>query len=465
MIKIITFKSNKKKNLITYKYIKLLLYMGERMSHVLRIRYFNQHWDGRRHLEGRRIYIRRIFYRVLDSILKSRFVILTGPVGMGKTTLIHWLIDKLVEKGVNPKNILYVSMEDDVCDVEEALRYYETEIRMRKIDGDTENIYIFIDEVSFDPDWVNTVKRYIDEENIRFIISSSIYPYEASELNATVIQIKPLTFKEYLEFHGYKVDEISFEKLEIRRKYIEYLDYSVYFKAYLRTGGYPGLLDIRDERYIMGWIKNNVIDRITYKIIPNLKGKRESVIAEKLLRIIAFDAGKPINYNNIAQLMNKDIRTVSNYLEALQTAYVVRVLKNLIGVDKGSRKLPKIHLYTPGYAYPLYPEKFEDDEYIGRLVEGLLATFLDAKYYWKRGGKEVGLIWDKDGETIPLIIRYVKRLTRREIKKAYTVLRKLDGKIGLIIVKDSLEFTDFNDGREIWGIPAWLFTLMIDSMV
>jgi hypothetical protein len=431
------------------------------MSHVLRIRYFNQHWEGRRMLENKDIMVREIYEKVYESVKKHNLTILRGSVGIGKTTLMYYVIDRLIDEEVKPKNILYVSLEDDICNVKDALKYYESEIRMRKIDGDKEDIYVFIDEVCLDPNWVETIKEYISIHNrIRFLVSSSTRDSIPNDIDSVLIELKPMTFKEYLIALGYNVEDIKFEKIDIRRKYIEYLDYSAFFKGYLRKGGYPGLIHVDDDRYIRGWIKNNIIDRITYKLIPSMKGKREASLAEKLLRILAFDAGRPINYNNIASLMEKDIRTVSNYLEALQTTYIINIVKNKIGEGRGSRKLPKVYLYTPGYAYSLYPEKFNDDEYIGKLVEGLLATHLEAKYYWKRGNKEIGVLWNKDGTEIPIVVKYVRRLTRREIKKVDTILKKIGSKLGIIIVKDSLEFVQIED-RDIWIIPAWLFTLML----
>jgi len=412
-------------------------------------------------LEHKKIVKRKIYDEIYESLNRYQLTIITGPVGIGKTTLMYYIIDRLIDEGVKPKNILYISLEDDICSIKDALRYYESEIRMRKIDGDTEEIFIFIDEIGLDSNWADTIKYYLSiHDKMRFLASSSIRIEIPQEIKTKVVELKPMTFKEYLIELGHEVSDIEFDKLEIRKKYIEYLDYSAYFKGYLRKGGYPGLVYIDDDRYIRGWIKNNIIDRITYKLIPSLKGKREATLAEKLLRILAFDTGKPINYNSIAMLMEKDIRTVSNYLEALQTTYMINMVKNKLGEGRGSRKLPKVYLYTPGYAYSLYPEKFNDDEYIGNLVEGLLATHLNAKYYWKRGNKEVGILWEKDGLEIPIVIKYVRRLTRREIKKVDTILKKIGSKLGIIIVKDSLEFVQIGD-RNIWIIPAWLFTLMI----
>jgi len=431
------------------------------MAHVMRIRYNNPQWDGRKILEGRRIIIRKIFYDIYRSIHKNRLIILTGPVGMGKTTLMYQLIDKLVEDGVNPRNILYVTLEDDICSVKEAMEYYEKEVKMKRIDGEDEEIYVFIDEASFDDNWLDSVNEYLSEnKKIRFVISTSIkLPVKINRPHRE-FTIKPISFREYLEALGYEIEEIPFEKHEIRKKYIEYLDYSPFFQAYIRRGGYPGLIYIDDERYVRGWIKNNVIDRITYKIIPSLKGKKEAILAERLLRILAFEAGQPINYNSIAHSMNRDIRTVANYLDALQTAYIIKIVKNKLGTGRGSRKLPKVYMYTPGYAFSLYPERFNDNEYVGKLVEGLIAIHLDAKYYWKRGSKEVNILWDRDGIETPVVVKYVRRLTRREIKKVDTVLKKMDVDMGIIIVKDSLEFVEF-DGRQVWIIPAWLFTLMV----
>ena len=73
------------------------------MSHVLRIRYFNQHWEGRKMLESKKIIIREIFNEVYNSVHKHSLTILGGSVGIGKTTLIYYIIDRLIQNGVRPK--------------------------------------------------------------------------------------------------------------------------------------------------------------------------------------------------------------------------------------------------------------------------------------------------------------------------------------------------------------------------
>ena len=60
--------------------------------------------------------IKRIsFYKAKETFLDSdirRFVLLSGARRVGKTTIMYQLINELLNKGVNEKNIFYVSLND-----------------------------------------------------------------------------------------------------------------------------------------------------------------------------------------------------------------------------------------------------------------------------------------------------------------------------------------------------------------
>lgn len=57
------------------------------------------------------------FYEAMQMLRHEsirRFVVLSGVRIVGKTTILYQLIDDLTEKGVNPKNILYVSFDNPI---------------------------------------------------------------------------------------------------------------------------------------------------------------------------------------------------------------------------------------------------------------------------------------------------------------------------------------------------------------
>ena len=60
---------------------------------------------------------RKAFYDTKEAFLNSdirRFVLLSGTRRVGKTTIMYQIINELLKKGVNEKNILYISLDNPI---------------------------------------------------------------------------------------------------------------------------------------------------------------------------------------------------------------------------------------------------------------------------------------------------------------------------------------------------------------
>ena len=52
--------------------------------------------------------------RIMQHKTIRRFAVLSGARRVGKTTILYQLIDTLIDEGINPKNILYVSFDNPI---------------------------------------------------------------------------------------------------------------------------------------------------------------------------------------------------------------------------------------------------------------------------------------------------------------------------------------------------------------
>ena len=74
---------------------------------------------------------RLAYYEALKMIKHKtlrRFAVLSGARRVGKTTIMYQMIDNLIDEGVSPKNILYVSFDNPIVklvNVETVLSIYE----------------------------------------------------------------------------------------------------------------------------------------------------------------------------------------------------------------------------------------------------------------------------------------------------------------------------------------------------
>ena len=55
-----------------------------------------------------------IFYPLVKDVDIQRAIILMGPRRVGKTVMIYHSIKKLIDEGVSPQNIIYVSVETPI---------------------------------------------------------------------------------------------------------------------------------------------------------------------------------------------------------------------------------------------------------------------------------------------------------------------------------------------------------------
>lgn len=61
---------------------------------------------------------KRLAYHEALKIIKHksirRFAVLSGVRRVGKTTIMYQIMEKLIEEGVNPKNILYATFDNPI---------------------------------------------------------------------------------------------------------------------------------------------------------------------------------------------------------------------------------------------------------------------------------------------------------------------------------------------------------------
>ena len=90
---------------------------------------------------------RLAYYEALRMISHKtirRFAVLSGARRVGKTTIMYQMMNSLIDEGVNPKNILYVSFDNPIVklvNVETVLSIYES---LYPIEGTR---YIFLDSI------------------------------------------------------------------------------------------------------------------------------------------------------------------------------------------------------------------------------------------------------------------------------------------------------------------------------
>lgn len=130
-----------------------------------------------------------------------RFAVLSGARRVGKTTIMYQMIDQLIDEGVSPKNILYVSFDNPIV----KLVHVETVLSIYASLYPTEGTkYIFFDEIQYTEHWELWMKVIYDSrKDIRLTATGSartILEKGAADSGTgrwSVLKIPTMSFYEY----------------------------------------------------------------------------------------------------------------------------------------------------------------------------------------------------------------------------------------------------------------------------
>ena len=142
------------------------------------LRQYNPWWKNSAAIKENSKPQKRLAYYDALGMMKHRsirrFVVLSGARRVGKTTIMYQMIENLIDEGVNPKNILYVTFDNPMVkmvSVETVLSVYES---LYPLTGER---YLFFDEIQYTTHWELWMKVLYDSRNdIRLTATGSASP-------------------------------------------------------------------------------------------------------------------------------------------------------------------------------------------------------------------------------------------------------------------------------------------------
>jgi predicted AAA+ superfamily ATPase len=146
-----------------------------------------------------------LFYPLVASKKIRRSVVLMGPRRVGKTVLIHHAIQNLIDDGVSPDRIVYISVDHPIYNglaLESFLDIFSQATSANYLEDEC---YIFFDEIQYLKDWEVHLKAIVDRlPNLKCTVSGSaaaalkLKSMESGAGRFTDFLLPPLTFHEYL---------------------------------------------------------------------------------------------------------------------------------------------------------------------------------------------------------------------------------------------------------------------------
>ena len=209
---------------------------------------------------------RLAYYEALRMISHKtirRFAVLSGARRVGKTTIMYQMMNSMIDEGVNPKNILYVSFDNPIVklvNVETVLSIYES---LYPIEGTR---YIFLDEIQYTEHWELWMKVIYDSrKDIRLTATGSASPIlekgstDSGTGRWSILKIPTMSFYEYCRL--LQIEEpilpdnlrltrlVKMSKAELGDLMNRFAPLEVHFNRYLMIGGFPELVLSDDDMY------------------------------------------------------------------------------------------------------------------------------------------------------------------------------------------------------------------------
>ena len=330
--------------------------------------------------------VRTLQQRIESHLFKDKAIVVIGARQVGKSTLFKQIISGRTEE--------VLSLNCDEPEVKEMLGGINT-AELKMLIG--KHRIVVIDEAQRVKDIGMTLKRITDNfPDVQLMVTGSSSLELQDRLN------EPLTGRKY-EYHLYPIST---------RELLDnggLLAVKQSLESRLIYGSYPDIMNHVDEaKELIMSIASNYL----YKDLLALEDIRRPALLEKLLIALALQMGSEVSYNELAQTVGSDSKTVEKYIDLLEKCYIVfrlpafsRNLRNEL------KKGKKIYFYDNGIRNAVIQnfapltlrndigalwenffisERIKANEYEGRYAKS---------YFWRTTDQqEIDYIEELDGE-------------------------------------------------------------------
>lgn len=352
-----------------------------------RIRFENPWWTTGRIEADFNNMKRRLYFELLKPLIYEReirrAVVLMGPRRVGKTVLLYHLVEDLIQQGVNPKKIIFITIENPIYNnipLEQLFQYAKEASGL----PDKEDWHIIYDEIQYCKDWEVHLKSLVDSyRKDKFIVSGSAaaaLKFASTESGAgrfTDFLLPPLTFHEYIALkdldHLMKPYELSWRG-QITEFYTSaYLpELNQHFIDYMNFGGYPEVIFSQSIQANPGrYIRHDIVDKVLLRDLPSLYGISDTRELNSLFTTIAYNTGNEFSLESLSQESQVPKALLKKYIEYLEAAYLIKKVRR---IDQSGKKFRrdnffKIYLTNPSLRSALFSPITATDELIGNMVE------------------------------------------------------------------------------------------------
>lgn len=457
------------------------------------------------------LYKREIYGAVRERVQRGEFIVsIIGMRQVGKSTIMRQMIRELLEIGVAPKNIFYVSFDDPYLRVlhdqkhifEQVVRAYTENILKEDVATTRADLYFFFDEIHQLPSWEKILKSYFDRRfSVRYIVSgSSSLQLQNKNRESLLGRISehtlwPFSFREYVEYYAMEDKNKGLSDMikRLRDPYNEFLTkreiapimpalMDIYgqcqehketiincLKSFILEGGFPRVWQQPDLASKQRTLWEHHVAKVLFEDLPQVAKIRKVKDLEFLyVRLTDFNAREAV----LSELQ-KDLKvhweTLDRYLTyLLKTFLMYRVDRTKSKRAERKRRSGRVKFYVTDVALRnalrrRTEEVYDNPDEMAYIAENLACSLIkrwitgpqkdEQIVFYKDAFGEVDFIVKDVGKVLPIEIKWRNEVPT--LKVLDRLCRKWDLNESILVTKDFN--LAYRNGR--LSIPLWFFLL------
>lgn len=359
---------------------------------------------------------------------KEPVKVVTGIRRCGKSSLLKLMQKHLLDIGIQPEQIIAMNFESMEFRDMDVRAFYD---HVKEMVLPDRKMYLFFDELQRLHKWEDAVNSFrVDFDCDIYVTGSNAYLLSSeysTYLGGRYVEVKmlPLSFQEFLLFHGYEVRDYRAPAGERKKRAYdssgEVVSWEDLFEAYLHYGGMPGIADVGLEQDKALALLDGIYSTVVVRDILEREKRRgqrqitDPVLLRKIILFLADNIGNNTSLNSISNTLVSEkmledrekqgkpaTQTIAAYVGALQEAYLFYEIKRFDVKGKAELKtLSKYYIVDTGLRNYLLGYRDVDT---GHVIENIVYFELLRRGFdvavGKVGDKEIDFIATKDDNKI-----------------------------------------------------------------